>query len=400
MRKRVKWILFILVVAGGLGVAGVFVIVPAVVDAMMNKVTPVSVSPGAEARRLHETLFVADLHADSLLWNRDMLAYNRRGHVDVPRLVKGNVALQAFTVVTKTPKNMNYENNSAEGDNITTLVVMQRWPRRTWSSLFERALYQAERFHDAVARSDGALVAIESRGDLEGLVEARKTRPDIVGGFLGIEGLHCLEGKLENVDRLYEAGFRMMGITHFFDNELGGSAHGERKAGLTDFGKKVVAKMEERKVLVDLAHASPAVIDDVLAMATRPVINSHTGVKGTCDRTRNLSDDHVRGIAATGGVIGIGYWDEAVCGESAEDIAKAIKYTADLAGVDHVALGSDYDGAITAPFDTANLVEITAALQNEGFSEEDTAKIMGGNVLRLLQAALPPKDTAIDHEAT
>lgn len=399
MKKRIGLILLMLAVAAGLGTAGAFIVVPAIADAMMNRVAPVSVSPGPDARQLHEALFIADLHADSLLWNRDLLAYNRRGHVDVPRLVKGNVALQAFTVVTKTPKNMNYESNSAEGDNITTLVVMQRWPRRTWSSLLERALYQAGRFHDAAARSDGALVAIESQEDLARFVETRKTNPDVVGGFLGIEGLHCLEGRLENVDRLYDAGFRMMGITHFFDNELGGSAHGEKKGGLTDFGKQAVAKMEERKILIDLAHASPAVIDDVLAMATRPAVVSHTGVKGTCDRTRNLSDNHLRGIAATGGLIGIGYWDEAVCGDSAADIAKAIKHTADLVGADHVALGSDYDGGITAPFDTTNLAEITAALQKAGFSEEDIAKIMGGNVLRLLQTALPSNDMAIDQEA-
>jgi membrane dipeptidase len=113
------------------------------------------------------------------------------------------------------------------------------------------------------------------------------------------------------------------------------------------------------------------------------------GVKGTCDNTRNLSDEHIKAIARTGGVIGIGYWDTAVCGTDAKAIARAIRYTADLAGVDHVGLGSDYDGAIPAPFDTSELVRITDALLAEGFSDSDIEKIMGGNVIRLLKESLP-----------
>jgi microsomal dipeptidase-like Zn-dependent dipeptidase len=147
--------------------------------------------------------------------------------------------------------------------------------------------------------------------------------------------------------------------------------------------------MEEKRMIVDLAHASPKTIEEVLAMARRPVVVSHTGVRGTCDNTRNLSDDQLKAIARTGGVIGIGYWDTAVCGPDASAIARAIRYTANLVGVEHVALGSDYDGAIPAPFDTTGVVQITDALIAEGFSESDIEKIMGGNVFRLLAANLP-----------
>ncbi|MBM3288914.1 MAG: peptidase M19 [Candidatus Hydrogenedentes bacterium] len=365
-------------------------IVPPMFDYLMNAVergAPFTPSPKAKA--LHNSLFVADLHSDSLLWNRDLLVENGRGHVDVPRLIKGNVALQAFTVVTKTPKKMNYENNSGDTDNITTLAIMQRWPKPTYSSLLERALYQADKLHDTAARSKGALTVVTSGKQLDTFLDKRNDTPAIVAGVLGIEGLQCAEGKLENIDKLYDAGFRMMGITHFFDNELGGSAHGVSKGGLTSFGRECVKRMEEKRILIDLAHAAPAVIDDVLAMATRPVVMSHGGVKGTCDRTRNLSDDHVKGIAKTGGVVAIGYWSEAVCGADAKSIAKAIRYVADLAGVDHVALGSDFDGVITAPFDTSGLAEITEELQNEGLPDTDIAKIMGGNTLRLLRGSLP-----------
>ena len=142
-------------------------------------------------------------------------------------------------------------------------------------------------------------------------------------------------------------------------------------------------------MFIDIAHASPKTIDDILAMATRPVVVSHTGVKGTCDNNRNLSDDQLRRIAATGGVIGIGFWDTAICGEDAAAIARAIKYAASIAGVEHVALGSDFDGSVKVPFDASGVPLITEALIAEGFSDNDIALIMGGNVLRLLSEYLP-----------
>lgn len=365
-------------------------VVPPMFDKTMNAVVRTApYAPSERAAALHKTLFVSDLHADSLLWNRNLLVENGRGHVDLPRLAKGNVALQAFTIVTKTPKNMNFESNAGDTDNITTLAIMQRWPRRTYSSLLERALYQAQKLHDLESFSNGTFMVIESKRDLEALLALRRSRPEAVGGLLGIEGAHCLEGRLENIDTLHAAGIRMIGITHFFDNELGGSAHGIQKGGLTEFGRACVKKFEEKKILVDLAHASPAVIDDVLAMATRPVVFSHGGVKGTCDRTRNLSDDHLRGIAATGGIVGIAFFDEAICGADAAAVVAAIRYAASVIGYDHVALGSDFDGVITAPFDAAQLADITEELLKQNVAEDDIRKVMGENVRRLLEKELP-----------
>ena len=182
----------------------------------------------------------------------------------------------------------------------------------------------------------------------------------------------------------------MAGLTHFFDNEVGGSAHGLVKGGLTPFGKQVVARLEERKILVDLAHASPRVIDDVLAQATRPVVVSHTGVQGTCPGPRNLSAEHLKRIAATGGVIGIGYFHGAVCGLDPAAIVRAIVYAVRIAGVKHVALGSDFDGATRAAFDATGVMLVTQGLLDAGFGDDDIADIMGGNVRRLLLAQLPP----------
>ncbi|HXU09952.1 MAG TPA: dipeptidase [Blastocatellia bacterium] len=343
------------------------------------------------AAELHKKLLVADLHADSLLWNRDLLDRASSGHVDVPRLIEGNVALQSFTVVTKTPYvwKMNIERNDDKTDNIKILAIAERWPTATWSSLTERALYQASKLRDTAVRSGGKFTLITSSAELSSYLDRRITDPHITAGFLGIEGAHALDGNLDNIDRLFDAGFRMMAPTHFFDNDIGGSAHGVEKGGLTDKGKEMIRRMESKRMIVDVAHASAKTIDDVLAIATRPVFVSHSGVRGTCDNQRNLSDDQLKGIARTGGVIGIGYWDTAVCGTDAQAIGKAIRYAANLVGVDHVGLGSDFDGAVKTPFDTSGLVQITDALIAEGFTDEEIGKIMGRNVLRLLIQNLP-----------
>ncbi|MDP2770638.1 MAG: dipeptidase [Giesbergeria sp.] len=347
-------------------------------------------SASGQAKDLHEQLFIADMHDDALLWSRDLLTRHGYGHSDLPRLQEGRVALQVFATVTKTPKNMNFERNASDTDSITMLAMAQRWPRRTWNSLLERALFQSEKLHAAARDSAGQMRIVRTRADLQDILQTQDRSKGLLAAVLATEGLHPLEGKLENVDRLYDAGFRMAGLTHFFDNEIGGSAHGWNKGGLTSLGRQVVRRLEEKHMLVDLAHASPRVVDDVLAMATRPVVVSHTGVQGTCPGPRNLSDAHVQAIAAQGGVIGIAYFQGAVCALGTEAIVKAIRHTVDLAGVKHVALGSDFDGAIRAPFDTTGLVLITQGLLEAGFSESDIADIMGGNVRRLLLDSLPP----------
>ncbi len=385
MRKLL--IALLLLVAAGLGI---FFYLPGLLDREMNTVAaPPPYLASDEAEKLHKTLFVADLHDDALLWNRNLLERHDFGHSDLPRLLEGHVGLQVFSTVTKTPRGLNYERNGSDTDDITLLVMAQRWPRATWNSLLERALYQARKLEEAAAGSQGKLTQVRSREDFTRYLAAWEKAPNQVAAILATEGLHPLEGKLENVDRMYDAGFRIMGLTHFFDNEVGGSAHGLEKGGLTPFGRRVIARLEEKKMLVDLAHASRALIDDVLNMAERPVLVSHTGVEGTCPGTRNLTDAHVQRIAATGGVIGIGYWDTAVCETSVKAIVKAIRYVADKVGVQHVALGSDFDGAVHTPFDTSGLAQLTQGLKDAGFNEADIALIMGGNVRRLLLETLP-----------
>jgi membrane dipeptidase len=346
-------------------------------------------SPSERARALHQTLWVADLHADSLLWGRDLLERATRGHVDVPRLREGNVALQVFAATTKSPRHLNLDRNDDRSDDVVLLALALGWPPATWRRLLPRALHLAARADDLAARSDGAFRVIRSGGDLADYEAARSSDPRLTAGLLAIEGAHALDGDPSAVEVVADAGFRMMSPSHFFDNAFGGSAHGIEKGGLTAAGREMVQRMEARGMLVDVAHASAATIDDILAIAARPVVASHTGFRGVADNVRNLTDAQARGIAATGGLLGVGFWPTACGGDDAAAIARAIRYAVDIAGIEHVGLGSDFDGAVPVPFDATGLVVLTDALIDAGLADDEIAKVMGGNARRLLADVLP-----------
>jgi membrane dipeptidase len=383
MKRLLQWLLLILVIVGT-----AFFVVPGIVESRMNKVlNPPPYKASAAAEALHKNLIVADLHADSLLWKRDLLEHGSRGQVDLPRLAQGNVAIQAFTLVTTSPRGLNIYKNSDDTDQIKLLAIAQLWPPNTWNSPKRRAIYEASRLHDFAERSQGKLVIIKSRADLQKYLATRS--PGQVAGFLGTEGSQPLEGRLENLNDLFNAGIRMMAPTHFTDTAIGGAAAGMNKGGLTDLGRQWVKALEAKSIIIDLAHASPATLRDVTAMASRPLLVSHTGVKATCDNPRNLSDEELQAVAKTGGVIGIGLWDTATCGTDAKATARAIRHAVSVVGVDHIALGSDFDGAVTTPFDASGWVLVTDALLQEGFSEPDIKKIMGENVVRVLLQGLP-----------
>ena len=387
MRKKF-WIPLTLIGAAAIGFFG---FLPGYVEGSMNAVDgqPL-IKVSDEAKALHKTLNIVDLHSDTLMWNRDLGDRADRGHMDLPRLQEGNVALQLFSSVTKTPKGQNYDGNGADTDNITLLTFAQLQPVKTWRSLVERSLYHASKRDNAVSGSDGKLQAVNKAQELDALLAARQKDRSTVGAMLTIEGLHNLEGKAENLDRLYDAGFRMAGFTHFFDNELGGSMHGLKKGGLTPFGREILRRMEAKGMIVDIAHLSHAGVAEVLAMAKRPVVSSHGGVQATCKVNRNLTDDEVRGVAKTGGIIGIGYWEGAICSTDPRAAAKAMKHVRDLVGIQHVALGSDYDGATTVRFDTSQLAQVTQALMDEGFTPDEIRAVMGENALRVIRAGLVP----------
>jgi membrane dipeptidase len=343
---------------------------------------PYPVSPAAQA--LHDTIHVADLHADPLLRKRDIVKRNNRGHTDIPRLIEGGFALQVFSVVTKSPKGANYVKNAGDSDTMTWRTVRDAWPPRTWDSLIERALYLAWKLEDAGERSGGALRVVRTRSDLRAALNDQ-----VLAGVLLSEGAHPLEGKLENLERMYDAGFRVLALQHFFDNDLGGSLHGQSQAGLTEFGKSVVAAAEAKGMLIDVAHSSEASARDALAIAKKPMIVSHTGIKGHCDTPRNVSDELMKEIAAAGGLIGVGFWDAAVCEPTLEKVTEAIVYAVQLLGAEHVALGSDFDGGIPMPFDASEMAALTSSLLDAGLDEETIRLVMGENIIRLFATHLP-----------
>ncbi|QCI94234.1 dipeptidase [Novosphingobium sp. EMRT-2] len=389
-----RWVAIALGVTG-LAAAAFFGPLPAFVELQMNRIDgqPL-IAVSDRARELHRSLRIVDLHADTLMWRRDLRDRARRGHVDLPRLEEGNVALQVFSSVSKSPRGLNYDANPADSDTLGALAVAQLQPVRTWNSLAERTLWHGQKLDRAVAASGGMLLKVSDDASLDQLLARRGNKAQPVGAMLSIEGLHDLEGKAENLDRFYAAGFRMASLTHFFDDELAGSMHGLKKGGLTPFGRQIVRRMEDKGMIVDIAHLSHAGVADVLAMARRPVVSSHGGVQATCKVNRNLTDDEIRGVARTGGLIGIGYWDAAVCDTSPRATAKAMRHVRDLVGIDHVALGSDFDGATTTRFDTAQLEQVTQALIDEGFSEDEIRAAMGGNALRVIRAGLRPMSSA------
>jgi microsomal dipeptidase-like Zn-dependent dipeptidase len=220
-------------------------------------------------------------------------------------------------------------------------------------------------------------------------VTRREAGEAIIGALYLIEGAHPLEGDLSKLDDLFDRGLRIVGLTHFFDNELGGSLHGLGRGGLTDFGQAVVARADELEMIIDLAHASPTMVADVLELSDRPVILSHGGLRGACDSPRNLDDALMQRIAAGGGLVGIGFFEAVVCDATPAGIVASIRYAIDLLGVEHVALGSDYDGSTAVTFDVGELAVLTDAMLRAGFSRTEIRLVMGENVKRFLLQNLP-----------
>jgi membrane dipeptidase len=388
-----------------------------------NRVDPsLDYEPGNFGRTFHAELLIADLHADSVLLGRDLNTQSDRGHADIPRLLLGNVGIQGFGVVTRVPKSViSFEPlnvSECDLDLMTALARYANWPVNTHGSLLARALHQASMLRAFENKSDGKLRILETQQHLQKFLIDRRRNSALIAGFLGLEGAHALQTdlscgnevsvNLRNIEVLFNAGFRMIGLVHLFDNVFGGSSDGVAKYGLTGLGKALIKRMGELRMIVDLAHASPALIHDttvfINTLARPPALAvSHTGVRGTCNNNRNISDDNLIKIIESGGIVGIGFFPRAVCGASVHEIVRAIRYLADLRpdAIEHIALGSDFDGFVTIPFDASGVVKLTDALLLEPvdkrtsgsrgrFSKKQIKSIMGDNVIRFLASALPP----------
>lgn len=383
MKKIFKILLLILIPVAII----FFVFVPQYIDQSKNKSTIKGTF--AKVDWYDSIPFIADLHCDALLWNRNFLKEHNYGHVDLPRMQKANMAFQVFTIVSKVPFGINIEKNNDYSDQIGLLSFAELQPPSTWFNIKKRALNQCNQLHEFANKSNKQFRVITSRKELQQFINDRKTNHQLTSGMLGLEGAHCLENDLNNLNEFYNVGVRYIGLAHFFDNEWAGSAHGINKSGLTEKGIQLIKKMDSLHITIDLAHSSQKTIDDVFKYYNGPILVSHTGVKGICDNQRNLSDKHLVEIGKRNGLVGVGLWETAVCGKDAAATAKTIKYVVDKIGIDKVALGSDWDGAYEMHFDVTGTPLIVFELLKLGFSRTNIEKIMGGNIRDFFLRNLP-----------
>jgi len=344
--------------------------------------------PTTKQKQLHQAYMSADMHGDTLLWSRDISEPSDRGHADISRLLAGNVALQIFMAVVEAPDDVISDAIEDKGDKIRSIAFWDRWPLDTLTSYKARALYQAEKLRITAKKSANKLFVIESKQDLRDFLEQRKTNPESISSILGIEGAHPTEWNLENVEALFEAGFRSMELAHYTDTEYAGSSSGMTKYGITPRGKKLVRLMNELGMIIDVAHLSMQGVDEILEISSKPVYFSHGGVYETCPRARNLTDEIIKKIVDKKGIIGIGFFEGAICDVSIQGIVMALRHVRDLVGAEHVGLGSGWDVS-PLPIAPNQLALLSSALRVDGFSDTEVAMIMGGNVIRFFSENLP-----------
>ncbi len=325
-----------------------------------------------EAKAIHKSHPAIDLHADTLMWSR-WLGYDlhRRhtpplplgalgGHVDVPRMRDGGMGAQFFGLVS---------------------LPMHRRAAGLARVIDE----QIDALEENIARRPGALRLVRTREELD-TCNAEGAQ----AALLGIEGAHALEGSLERLEGFARRGVRYLGLLHFSDNEVGYPAYGRGQRdleGLTPFGYDLVRKCESEGVIVDLAHINRRGFLDACAVATRPVMVTHTGVLGVYEHWRNIDDAQLRAVADTGGCIGVIFCPRFLGGDGLDPVVAHLKHIVDVAGEDAPALGSDWDGFIVPTKDLQDprgLPLLTDALLKAGLGERAIGKILRGNVLRVI----------------
>ncbi len=313
--------------------------------------------------------FIADAHADSLMWNRDLTRASSEGHVDFPRLKEAGVGLQCFTIVTR---------GFPFIGGFPLFAAYRRWPKEARRSPWTRALWQIERLEAFCSSSNGQVAVTTTRSQLVQNAEAGR-----VSAILGVEGGHCLEGRAARVDELYARGVRFMSPLHLSNNALGGSSFplmGNRP--LTPHGREVLDAMAKVGMAVDVAHASRRTLQDILEHPTTRPFSSHT----------ELPDDALERIADKGGVVGIIFATPYLGGSTVEHVVRHIEHALRVMGEDGVALGSDFDGMVPLPKgmrDVRDVSHVGEALQRRGHPQRLVEKVLGGNLRRFFERLLP-----------
>ena len=226
-----------------------------------------------------------------------------------------------------------------------------------------------------------------SNGLLKPLTTDFKPQDGYTGTVLTIEGGEAIEGSLEALRMFYRLGVRAMSLTWNFSNELASPAMRKANKGLTPLGRKVIREMDRIGMAIDVAHLSDAGISETISSAARPIFASHSNARAVASHRRSLSDDHIREIAKGGGVVCVNYFPPQLrtgAGQAcAADVAKHVAHIASIAGPNHVALGSDFDGMCNYPIDLKNQVDLPTLLQSlidVGFSEAEVCRIAYDNL--------------------
>ena len=364
--------------------------------------------------KLHYDAIVADTHNDVLLRamdGEDISLETKRGHSDLVRLKKGGVDIQVFAVWVDP-------------------VAFEKNP-------FKRANQMIDTLYSIASRNPDKIAVVRNSSELEKALSEGK-----ICAVIGVEGGHAIENSIENLERLYKRGVRYLGLTWNNSVDWASSAFDEttnpeklKVKGLSEFGKKVVEKMNELGMLGDVSHLGEQAFWDVIKVTKKPVIASHSSVYNLCPHYRNLKDEQIKAIAQTGGVIFVNFYAEYIDSafntkrkqleekyktqfdsirilyeHNPQEYRRArrqlmmriadelrppldvlidhIDYIAKLVGVEHVGLGSDFDGISVTPLemdDVTFLPNITKKLLERGYSIEDVKKILGGNFVRVFK---------------
>jgi membrane dipeptidase len=358
------------------------------------------------AWQLYREAIVVDMHNDMPTkvlddgYDPEIRHASTEAHTDLPRLMESGITAQWFAA-----------------------WVDATYTRMRPDQSFERALASVDAVHTFVERNPGQLRLATTAADV---VAAKRDGMVAIG--IGVEGGHAIEDSLDKLRELYKRGARYLTLTWNNGNSWAGSSigvDGTRTGGLTAFGNEVIREMNRLGMLVDVSHVSEATFADMLAVSTEPVIASHSSARALNDHPRNLTDDQLRAIAAAGGVVNVNFYPRFLdarfsremdaaeaaleasglgngAGSQRERLARIapvpldvlidhFDHIARVAGVDHVGVGSDFDGISFVPAgmeDVTAMPRIAHELLARGYGEEDVTKMLGGNMVRVLQRVL------------
>lgn len=253
---------------------------------------------------------------------------------------------------------------------------------------FNRAISIIDNFYNIYENYNEKIYIIKNKNDFKSKQLKYKT-----GVILTIENGSAISSDLKNIDIFYEKGIRMMSVVWNQDNELACGANTKNDTGLTSLGKQYIKQLEKKNIIVDVSHMSEKSFYDTLKIISNPIIASHSCCKSICDNQRNLSDDQIKKIAQTNGMIGICFYKKFLTNKeksSSRDIVKHINHIRNLVGTQHIGFGSDFDGIDKQdePEDIHgpdNITKIIDLLKQEKYKEKEIANIASENFIRILK---------------